>query len=103
MTIIEAIKSTVGYEIPDMTAELILLKRGLKMTVEATTDILNSRAFGLATADCCKWILTCPDVKEGSFSLSMSDKQALKDLASGIYQKWGVADYSAPTARFISM
>jgi hypothetical protein len=103
MTIHEAIKATVGYEIPDSTAQLILLKRGLKTTDEVTQEILNSKDFELATADCCKWILTCPDVKEGSLSISMSDKKALKDLASGIYQKWGITDYSTPTARFISM
>lgn len=103
MTILEAIKESVGYPVPDKRAEMALLKRGLTKTEDATEAVLNSKNFELATADLMFWMVTAANVSEGGYSLSVADKSAIKDIASGIYSKWGIADPSKPTARFISM
>lgn len=103
MTILEAIKESVGYPISENRANITLTKRGLQAASDATESILNGKAFELATADLITWLITTANITEGGYSISVSDKKALKDLASGIYSKWNVANPSAPTARFISM
>ncbi|HCY40441.1 MAG TPA: hypothetical protein DHV48_03670 [Prolixibacteraceae bacterium] len=102
MTILEAIKEAIGYPISDNRANMTLIKRGLSGTSEATQAILNSREFELATADLIYWMITTPNISEGGYSLSISDKKTLKDIASGIFSKWGVSDPTTPTAKFIS-
>lgn len=102
MTIFEAIKESVGYPISDNRANLALTKRGLTGTDQATSDILTGEAFELATADLIVWLITTPNISEGGYSLSISDKKALKEIASGIFAKWGIVDYTQPTANFIS-
>lgn len=108
MTLKEALKSTVGYPIPDPTAETIALKRGLVLTegetaVTATQALLTSKEFELATADIYNWLVTTPSVTEGGVRISMTEKEQLKKLASGIYSKWNVQDPGTPTARFVSI
>lgn len=103
MTILEAIKESVGYPISPNRASMTLTKRGLTGTDEATQDVLNSKEFELATADLMFWLITTANISEGGYSVSITEKASIKAIASGIYQKWGIADHSAPTARFISM
>lgn len=102
MTILEAIKESVGYPISDNRAEVTLTKRGLTGADEATQTVLNSKAFELATADLMFWMITAPNISEGGYSVSVADKKALKELASSIYSKWGVNPQNASTAKFIS-
>lgn len=108
MTLLEALKSTVGYPVPDVTAETLALKRGLVVmndgnAIVATQALLDSKEFELATADIYNWLVTTPSIKEGGYSISMTEKEQLKALASGIYSKWNVLDPNTPTARFVSM
>lgn len=104
MTILEAIKESVGYPVSDKRAEMALLKRGLTKTEDATEAVLNSKNFELATADLIVWIVTTANVSEGGVSISKGDTSELRNIASGIYQKWGVKDSTKqqPTARFTS-
>lgn len=81
---------------------MTLLKRGLVKTDEATEVVLNSKNFELATADLMFWMITTANVSEGGVSISVTDKDSLKSVASGIYSKWGVCDPSNPSAKFIS-
>lgn len=103
MTILEAIKESVGYPISPNRANMTLLKRGLTGTDEATQAILNSREFELATADLMFWLITTANVSEGGYSVSLTEKASINAIAKGIYAKYGIADNSAPTARFLSM
>lgn len=102
MTILEAIKEAVGYPISDNRANMTLIKRGLTGTSEATQSVLTGKAFELATADLIFWMITAPNISEGGYSLSVTDKKTLKDIASGIFSKWGLADPTYPTAKFVS-
>lgn len=103
MTILEAIKEAIGYPISDNRAEMTLTKRGLSKTATATQAVLTGKAFELATADLMIWLITAPNVSEGGYSLSVSDKSTLKSIASGIYSKWNVSDPGRPTAKFMSI
>lgn len=102
MTILEAIKEAIGYPISVNRANITLIKRGLAGASEATQEVLNSREFELATADLIYWMITTPNITEGGYHLSVTDKKTLQQIASGIFSKWGVSDPSTPTARFIS-
>ncbi len=102
MTILEAIKEAIGYPISDNRASMTLIKRGLSAASEATQAVLVSKEFELATADLIYWMITTPNISEGGYSLSISDKKTLQQIASGIFSKWGVSDPSKPTARFIT-
>lgn len=102
MTILEAIKESIGYPISEKMAEMTLLKRGMNKTDEATETVLNSKNFELATADLMFWMITVTNFSENGISLSVTDKSTLKELASGIYAKHGIAIPTASTASFIS-
>lgn len=102
MTILEAIKESVGYPISENRAQMTLTKRGLSAADEATQSVLNGKAFELATADLMMWMVTAPFLSEGGYLLSVTDKKTLKDIASGIYAKYGIADSSSAKARFIA-
>ena len=65
----------------------ILLKRGLRGQKEATTEILNSKEFELSVADLYKWVATTPNISEGGYSVSVSDKSTYLALAEKLYAK----------------
>lgn len=101
MTNIEALKAKVGYPLSDNSLKLALTDRGL--TDSETYSTANKKALELAYADCLMTLMSSPNVSEGGYSISLSEKATIKSIATGIYQKWGISDHSAPTARFISM
>lgn len=102
MTILEAIKEAVGYPISDNRANMTLIKMGFTGASEATSAVLNSKEFELATADLINWMITAPDISEGGYRLSITDKKSLRQIASGILSKWGVSDPLSPTVKFVS-
>ncbi len=99
MTNLEAIKGSVGYPIPDNTANLYLIKRGLNAPDEVTQSILTGKAFELAQADLYIWLISSANISEGGYSISLTEKKELKKLASGIYSKHGVSDPTCPTVK----
>jgi hypothetical protein len=102
MTNLEAIKGNVGYPLSDNAFKLALLDRGLN---DSDTYSATSKAFELASADAMVKILTSPDVKEGSYSVTVRDTKTLMSLASGIYKKYGESDKTSslkPKATFKS-
>lgn len=99
MTNLEAIKAKVNYPLSDNAFKLALMDRGL--TDSAMYEATNKKPMELAYADCLVTLISSPNISEGGYSISLSDKSALKTLASGIYQKWGMSDPSKPTAKFI--
>ena len=102
MTILEAIKESVGYPISNNRASMALIKRGiLNAGEEVTQSFLNSKEFELATADLMFWLITTANVSEGGYSVSLTEKASIKAIASGIYSKWGVSDPSEPTVKFV--
>lgn len=97
MTNLEAIKGKLNYPLPDNSFILALNDRGL---VETAT-YLKSQAFDLAYADCITTLVTAPNVSEGGYSVSLSDKATLIKLANGIYAKYGQPGIMKPTATFV--
>jgi hypothetical protein len=88
MTNLEAIKAKLNYPLSENAFILALQDRGL-----STTDTyVKSAAFDLAYADAITTLITAPNVTEGGFQVSMTDKTDLLRLANGIYIKNGEAN-----------
>ena len=97
MTNLEAIKGALNYPLSDNSFILALTKRGL---VETATYI-DCQGFDLSYADAIVTLITTPNISEGGYSLSISDKATLIKLANGIYAKCGVKSPLNPTATFV--
>ena len=98
MTYLEAIKAKLNYPLSDNTFILSLTDRGLVYT----DNYVKCQSFDLAYADTITTLVTAPNVSEGSYSICLSDKKALSELADGIYTKYGEAVRSLKkTAKFV--
>lgn len=98
MTNLEALKGKLGYPLSSNSFILALTDRGLS----DSSVYAKCTAFDLAFADSIMILLTVPNVSEGGYSISLSDKATLLELANGIYAKCGVASpMIKPTAKFV--
>ena len=98
MTNLEALKAVLSYPLENNAFIKALNDRGL--TESATYS--KCSAFELARADAIMTLVTTPNVSEGGYSLSQSDKKALIELANGIYTSNGVPTViPKPTAKFV--
>lgn len=89
MTILEALKSLVSYPVSDLTANRILIKRGLTGYSEFSQTVATSKAFELCEADVYTYLVSGNNISEGGYSVSLTDKSNLMKLASAIYSKHG--------------
>jgi hypothetical protein len=99
MTNLEAIKGKVGYPLSDNAFILALTDRSLVST--DTYVIGNKQQLELAQADLIYTLVSSPNVTEGGYSVSLSDKKSLIELANGIYTKYGQSSPLKPTAKFV--
>lgn len=90
MTNLEAIKAEVVYPLPDNSFKKVLLDRGLLDSDQY--DPNNVRPFELAKADALLIVVASPNISEGSYTLTVSEKKELKTIASGLYKKHGTGD-----------
>jgi hypothetical protein len=100
MTNLEAIKAKLNYPLTDNAFILALQDRGLTQTGIYS----GGEAFDLAYADAITSLATAPNVSEGGYQISLSDKTALLSLAAGLYTKYGAVNpISTPkkTATFV--
>jgi len=88
MTNLEAIKAKLNYPLTDNAFILALQDRGL-----ASAGVYSGgESFDLAYADAITTLATVPNVSEGGYQISLSDKTALLALADGIYTKYSVTN-----------
>ena len=78
-TVLEALKSCVGYPVPKDTIETIAVRRGIydSLQEEINTQVMGSKAFALCEADIMKYLVTVANVSEGDVSISVNDKDIL--------------------------
>lgn len=99
MTYLEAIKAKLNYPLSENAFILALTDRGLT----STGTYVTGESFDLAYVDSIMMLVTSPNVSEGGYSVSLSDKKTLLDLANGIYTKHGEPIRSLkPIARFVN-
>lgn len=89
MTNLEALSAASNHPIEDIKLQKILLDNGIN---ESSTYNGLTRSFELSTAAVYVLIVTSPNISEGDYSVSPSEKAALIGLAGGIFAKYNVED-----------
>jgi len=93
MTNLEALKAKVGYPLSDNALIVALSSRDI-IHQDTFSVSANVSGFELAYADSLITILSTPsNVSEGGYSVSVSDRKILSELANKIYLKY---DESSP-------
>lgn len=98
MTNLEAIKARVRFPLEENSFILALTDRGL--TSSATYS--DKQSLDLACADLMFTLVSAPNIGEGGFSVSQSDKKSLVSLANAIYTRYNKAKLMAPTVRIVN-
>lgn len=88
-TVLQALKDEVHYKLSSGFFENRLLERSLDGNEICTINILKSKPFKGAVADCLMSLIQMPNFTEGDVSLSLSDKDNILTLANGIYNSIG--------------
>jgi hypothetical protein len=104
MTNFEALKAKIGYPVSDNTIELALTNRGIPTTGITNDDtyvVANMKAVNLAYADVLIELVSAPNISEGGYSISLSDKTTLQNTANGIYAMYGISSKGGPKAKFV--
>jgi hypothetical protein len=96
MTNNAALQSTTSYPIGADAIERLLVDRGLE---PADVYAGKSQAFDLAKADLYKELVAGANITEGGYSVSLTEKAQLKDLANAIYDQYGEALIAQPTVK----
>jgi hypothetical protein len=88
-TILDTLKNVSGYPLPIEAIESICLKRDIASIGESSAEILNSRTYRLAVADCYKWLSLAPNVNQAdvSYSFAASDRDRFLQFANSIYRE----------------
>ena len=100
LSIEQYLRGSVGFEIPDLAIDVILVKRGLEKDTRAS--LLCEKVLDLATADLYMYCASMPSAKgvnidqhgswkhqEGGWESSAFDKRNLRKMAQQLYDKWG--------------
>lgn len=95
---LEALKAKLNYPLSDNSFILALSDRGLV----STATYADRKSLELAQADLIYTLVTTPNITEGGYSISLSDKSSLMKLADGIYLKYGIRNPLRPIATFRS-
>lgn len=97
MTNLEAVKSTVGYNYPleDNTYLKALIDADLEPAAEYAKA--NAKAVDLCAAALILTLLSSPDLREGSYQVSLSDRASLLSVRKALLAKHGVPDNTGPT------
>ena len=88
-TILQALKDEVHYNLSSGFFENRLLERELDGAETCTVEILKSKRFKGAVADCLVSLIQAPDFTEGDVSFSQSDKDKILALANSVYNSIG--------------
>lgn len=90
MTNFEAIQASVMYPVEDAKLNKVLFDRDLTPIDEYSKD--NKKALDLAMADLYLVMITTPQIQEGGYQISLTEKSNLMKVVSSIYGKYGETD-----------
>lgn len=91
-TVLQALKDEVHYKLSSGFFENRLLERGLDGNDECSENILVSKPFKGAVADCLSSLVHAPNFSEGDVSLSQTEKDKILFLANSIYNSIGESE-----------
>ena len=98
MTNLEALKAKVNYPLSDNAFILALSDRGLV----SSAVYADRRSLELAQADLLYTIISSPNITEGGYSISVTEKSTIVKIIDSIYKKYGIPNPLRPTATFRS-
>lgn len=96
MTVLQALKISVGYPLDAVVLEKIMIDRHLEPADEYTG---STREFMLARADVYMALVAMPDMAMDGFSLAVADRNLLAALAESIYRRYDPAEDHPGVAR----
>ena len=101
-TVKQALKDEITYPLNDGFLENKILARGLNGSEEITPEILRSKEFKGATADCLFALITTPNISEAGKSVSLGDKGEILKVANRLYSEIGEDEKTidVPTVQF---
>ena len=88
-TVKQALKDEITYPMNDGYIDNKILARGLNGDAEITPEILNSKEFKGATADCLFALITAPNISEAGKSISLGDRDEILKVANRLYASIG--------------
>lgn len=88
--VIDELKGLNSYPIPLRTLVKTAEERGLNLDTETTADILNGKAYNLASADIFLWLSFAPNISQGGQSYSFTDEQRtqFRNHAKALYKDY---------------
>ena len=108
------LRGTVGFEIPDLAIQAILVKRNLDPGTMVST--LCERQLDLSTADLYMYCASTPSAKgvnidahgswkhqEGGWESSAFDKRNMCKMANDLYAKWGEAEQQSSAFKLVRL
>jgi len=114
LTIEQYLRGSVGFEIPDIAIQTILVKRNVEEHTLVST--LSQRTLELSTADLYMYCASTPSVKgvtidshgswkhqEGGWESSAFDKRNLRKMANALYLKWGEAASASSAFKIVKL
>ncbi len=95
MTVKEVLLSVVNYPVPESTIGNIVDARKLVLETVVNTEIRESDAFKLASADVFRWTSFAPNVVQGgiAYSILYSDRKEMREQANLVYKELGDSLY----------
>ena len=88
-TIRQALKDEIHYPIRNGFIDNKLLKRGLDADREIDVEIISSKEFIGATADCLYSLVDSPNFSESDISISLQDRDLILKKANLLYKSIG--------------
>ena len=93
-TVRQALIDEIHYPIKIGFIDNKLLKRGISGDDEISADIINSKEFKGAIADCLYSLIEAPNVSEAGMSLSLADRNLILKNANSLYKEIGEEEKS---------
>lgn len=88
-TILQALLDEIHYPISQGFAENKLMARGLDGTKGLTIEVLKSKEFIGAVADCLYSLIEAPNFNEADKSFSLADRNIILNKVNSLYRKIG--------------
>ena len=88
-TIQQALIDEIHYPLPKGYVDNKLLARGLEPDYEFTPEVVSSKDFKGAVADCLISLIAAPNFSEADKQISMTDKSNILKWANSIYKSIG--------------
>lgn len=88
-TILQALKDEIHYKLSSGFFENRLLARGINSEDECTLELINSKSFRGAVADCLSSLVEAPNFSEGDVSFNLPQRELILKRANAIYNSIG--------------